>query len=576
MEPSTESRAPGVILALVAVGLTWAVLQLWGLGRTPFHTRGEPREAVVVQDLVAHQHWILPRRNGTQLPRKPPLFYWLGGVAARAQGAVDEFSVRLPSAAQSGAAALLLTATASALLSPLAGGAAGIALLTSFEWLRAGTAARVDMTLSFGLTLVFVGLLLFRHRPRPAWLLLIYLGAAWATLAKGIPGLAIPVIQVALLCALDRGLGPLRSLRPLRGLLVVLLAVGAWYAAAAAQGGRAFLDIVANENLVRIVGAKQANLGHAHGLGYLVGVLLLGLLPWTLLLPSVAAALWRERGGIGRADPRLLALLWSAAVFLPYAVASSKRGVYLLPLYPAVALLVGWWVDRVWRGLARPTLLTLVLRVALWPLALLLALLGIAVVAEGAGLPLLAWLSGLGRGRSAAHVREIVATARAGGEMGPLLLVAAAAATVGALAAGRRQARLMLIALAGLTAAVVLVVRLAIMPAIGAAETRRELVTALRAAVADPAQVHTVPNLDYGTIFYWGGSMPVYDPRDGGDGPPYLLMPEASWVRAPLGLRERYERLPGVRAARLNNDGTPVIVARRAPAEGAAPQPADR
>jgi 4-amino-4-deoxy-L-arabinose transferase-like glycosyltransferase len=194
---------------------------------TPFHTRGEPREAVVVQDLVARGDWILPRRNATVLPRKPPLFYWLGGAVARARGVVDEAGVRLPSALLSGAAVLLLTAAVALTLTPRAALIAGLALLTSFEWLRAATAARVDMTLAFGLTLAFVGLLRFRLTAGAPALALFYTGVTWATLAKGIPGLAIPAIAVALLCLLDRGLGPLRQLRPLRGGLVVLLVVGA-------------------------------------------------------------------------------------------------------------------------------------------------------------------------------------------------------------------------------------------------------------------------------------------------------------------------------------------------------------
>jgi len=147
-----------------------------------------------VQDLVRHGNWILPRRNGVQLPRKPPLFYWLAAGAARVRGAVDEASVRLPSALQSGAACLIVAAVAAALYGGVAGTAAGITLLTSFEWLRAATAARVDMTTTFGLVLVFVGLLLFRRAERGIWLFLIYGGAAWATLSKGIPGLAIPAL----------------------------------------------------------------------------------------------------------------------------------------------------------------------------------------------------------------------------------------------------------------------------------------------------------------------------------------------------------------------------------------------
>lgn len=563
----TPPTWPGTILAMGVVAAAWAVLQLWGLERTPFHTHGEPREAIVVQDLVARHHWILPRRNGVSLPRKPPLFYWLAGATSRAVGRVDERSIRLPSALQSGVAALLVTAATAALVGAPAGAAAGLALLSSFEWLRAATSARVDMTLTFGLTLVFVGLLLFRSREHTVWRLLVYLGAAWATLAKGIPGLAIPALQIALLCALDRSLQPLRRLRPILGLVIVVLVAGAWYAAATAEAGRAFLAIVANENLVRIVGATSANLGHAHGVGYLVGALLAGLLPWTLLLPGVALALWRDRATLERRDPRLFALLWSAAVFLPYAVASSKRGVYLLPLYPAVALLIGWWAQRVWRGLTRLGALRAVLAALLWPLALLCALFAVAALAERAGVPLLAWLPDLARGRAAAHIGAIVAASGAADGLFPsLLAVAALAAVIGALAARAPQPRLLLAALFAVAAALVLVVRLVAMPAIAGLETRREFAAALRAAVSDPARVHTVPNLDYGTLFYWGGAMPVYDPRAGGEPPAYLLMPEPTWLRASETLRETYVRLPGLRAAYGRGDGTPVVLARRAPA----------
>ena len=136
-----------------------------------------------------------------QLPRKPPLFYWLGGVAAHVRGTVDEASVRLPSAVLSGVGVRCSSPPSRRLsYGGVAGATAGLTLLTSFEWLRAATAARVDMTLTFGLTLVFVGLLIFRRAERGVWLVLLYAGAAWATLSKGIPGLAIPALQVLLLC----------------------------------------------------------------------------------------------------------------------------------------------------------------------------------------------------------------------------------------------------------------------------------------------------------------------------------------------------------------------------------------
>ena len=350
----------------------------------------------------------------------------------------------------------------------------------------------------------------------------------------------------------------MRRLHPLRGVLFVAIVAGAWYAAAAAQGGRAFLTIVANENVVRIVGAKSASLGHVHGLGYLVGALLAGLLPWTLLLPSTALALWRDRASVDRRDPRLFALLWSLAVFAPFAVASSKRGVYLLPLYPAVALLIGWWAQRAWRGLAAWGVLRAVLIVVLWALAILCALLAVAAAAERAGIPLLAWLPELGRGRSVAHLTAVVDACRAAGLFAALLGVAAVAALAGAVAAGLTRPREVLVSLAVLTIAIALAVRVVILPAIGAVETRRDFAAALRAAVRDPAQVHTVPALDYGTVFYWGGAMPVFDPTAGGEDPAYLLMPEPMWARAPAALRERFARLVGI-----GGDDDPAVLERR-------------
>ncbi|MGH7786110.1 MAG: ArnT family glycosyltransferase, partial [Candidatus Binatia bacterium] len=418
------------------VAVAWVILQLWGLGLTPFHTKGEPREAIVVQDLVRSGDWVLPKRNGVGLPRKPPLFYWLGALSARVGGALDEASVRRPSAVLSGAVALLLSATAAALYGPVAALVSGLALLTSFEWLRAATAARVDMTLTFGLSLVFIALLNFRRAPRGVWLIVLYAGVAWATLAKGIPGLAIPALAVAALCLVDRSRRAATSLRPLRGLLVALLVAGAWYAAATARAGREFLTIVASENLLRVFGGRDVGLGHEHSVGYLAGVLLVGLLPWTLLLPSVAGALWRDRSTLQRGDARLLAVVWSLVVLLPYTLAASKRGVYLLPLYPAVALLLGWWADRLVLEGRTSGWLSGVVAPLLWLLALLLGLLALATAAQWRGLPLLEAATPFVDLRAAADLGRIASAA--GPIMAACLAVATMAAVTAALALRRR------------------------------------------------------------------------------------------------------------------------------------------
>ena len=83
--------------AALLLGLC-AFLYFWGLGDLPFYTKGEPREGLQVWEEVHHGKWILPLRNGTEVPSKPPLFHWVGGLASIALGRVDELTIRLPSA----------------------------------------------------------------------------------------------------------------------------------------------------------------------------------------------------------------------------------------------------------------------------------------------------------------------------------------------------------------------------------------------------------------------------------------------------------------------------------------------
>src|SRR5262245_12252748 len=451
------------VVALIVAAA--ALLQLYGLSRSPFHTKGEPREAVVVQDLVRRGDWVLPRRDGVHLPRKPPLFYWLGGIVAHARGGVDEAGVRLPSAILSTVACAGVGALATVLYGGVAGAVSGLALLTTFEWERAATSARVDMALSFGLTLVFIGLLAFRRMERRAWLLLFYAGVAWATLSKGIPGLAIPALQVLLLCLADRSLAFARRLRPLLGLAVVLLIAGAWYAAAAAQGGRAFVTIVANENLVRVVGERGVPLGHRHSVAYLCAALLGGLLPWTLLLPSTGVALWRNRQSIDRWDPRLFALLWIVAVFAPHAIASSKRGVYLLPLYPAVCLLIGWWASAVMRGTVPTRWLPRLLAPLGWTLAVLFGTLAMGAAAQALGAGVLDAVAQLTAARGARVLAMVAAASpETWASVAAVLAVAAGAAIASACGAGARRWGVAGVALLCCTASLICGLRLLILP----------------------------------------------------------------------------------------------------------------
>ena len=105
---------------------------------------------------------------------------------------------------------------------------------------------------------------------------------------------------------------------------------GAWYAVALVRQGAALAQVLASENLRRFTSGDD----HAHCVGYLLPLTLVGLLPWTPLLPLAFAPLRRDV----RSAPATLAAAWFAAGFAFFSLAAAKRSVYVLGLYPAVAL----------------------------------------------------------------------------------------------------------------------------------------------------------------------------------------------------------------------------------------------
>jgi 4-amino-4-deoxy-L-arabinose transferase-like glycosyltransferase len=555
-------RSTAALAVLVA---SWLGLQVWGLGKSPFHTKGEPREAVVVSDILQRGRWVLPLRNASELPAKPPLFHWLGAAASLALGGVSELSVRLPSAILSGAATLMLFACTAILCGPLAAMLASLGLLTSFEWLRAATSARVDMALAFGLTLAFCGMMMRRISNRSGWLIVAHLGMAVAALAKGPVGIALPLLQVALLCAVDRSLAFARAMRLARGVAIALSILTLWYGLAFLQGGRQFLaKQVLDENLYRFLGSAKLSGGHRHSIGYLAGALLLGLLPWTILLPPAAADLWQRRTALGRRDPRLFALLWSLLVFAFYGQAASKRGVYLLPLYPALFLLFGCWASELIAGRTAGDRIGGGIAAAVgWILAAAMGIAAIAIGLTALPFPVASALSSLLDTRAAAETSAMFAALA----HQPIALVAfaiaAAAALVFAVAAPAGRWGVALSGLFGVTAAASVAVRQSILPEIASAQSRARFVDAVRARPIDVDNLAAFRHFDYGFVYYWRRPVAVAaDLSLTASAPRYLVVAESEWNRVDAGRRADYEPIPALGSNRTDHRARLIVVQR--------------
>jgi 4-amino-4-deoxy-L-arabinose transferase-like glycosyltransferase len=557
-----------IYIALVIVASVG--LELWGLGKAPFHTGGEPREGLVVWRMTHPADWrdlILPRRDGPtglELPSKPPLFHWLAAVTSLVHGSTDEWSIRFPSAALSLIGLLCVFAAGTALWSPAAGLIAALALMTMFEWARAATDARVDMTLTFGLQLAFLSLLFFLRNRAAGWLIPLYIGITLAVLGKGPVGAALPGFVALLMLALTRDLSFLRQMRLGYGALVVGVVAGGWYVMALILGGWGFFrKQVLAENVFTFLNSQDFGGGHRHPAYYLLGALLLGLLPWTILLLGVSARLWRQRRQLARHDPRLYLLLWIAVVFAFYAFAASKRGVYLLALYPAVALLLGWWVDEQSRApVEEERWLARLLSFLGWLLMGLVGLMFLTALLEGLGAPLLVtvsrWLP-----QSAQPLAPCLSDAMRAQRwlLLGLLVTAAASLFAGVRAARASRWTAIFAAVFCATAALIISVRQVLLPAIAQQLSFRDFMREVRQAVPPADHLFFFNAFEYGAIFYWQDHILRYEGPWPNGAPRYLLMNKDDWDRIQPSVSNQYERVTFAYSTKATEG--PLVLIRR-------------
>lgn len=351
-----------------------------GLGSPDLWDANESLYAEPPREALETGEWLAPTMNYDPWFVKPPGVTWITLPFYAAFGP-NEFAGRLPMALFA-AATILLTFLIGRRLAGVRAGlysAAFLATTAKFFMYSRQLAGDVFLTTAF-LAAGYLYLRWFQSEGRERrgiWLAAAVLGAA--VLVKGPVSLLLPAlfIPVHLLLAGRRDLFP--RLRPIGPILVALALAVPWFLYMAHRYGDRFVDVYfVQHHLDR---AFTSMFGGGRGVLYYPGAWMGDALPWSLAFPGALFLTAKKgRGGAWRTDPRLFPLLWSAVVFVFFTLSTGKRAVYLLPLYPTVALVLGITVDHLlhgnpgWRGgrfLVLPVLfaIALMLPAAIWLLA---------------------------------------------------------------------------------------------------------------------------------------------------------------------------------------------------------------
>ena len=335
----------------VATGLILAVilpLFVLGLGDRNIWIPLEARYALVAREMWEGGHWILPRLGGRVYSDKPPLFFWAIALVSALGSGFTEWTVRLPSAVAAVLTCLVTWRIGARLFSPDAGLVAALVLATSAGFFWSGREALPDMLLTLWITGACWALWEWQVERKRVGAAIAGLCMGLATLTKGPVGFLLPMLT-ALLYRLVR-----RDWRevPCREVLVCvasfLVTALAWYLPAVHYGGLTYArETLLHHSVERYFRAWE----HTAPFYFYLGAFPAEFMPWTLfLLPAFIAGAVRP----DREDVRgwWFAVGWLITTLLFFSASTGKRDVYMLPAFPAAALLVGWVWSRWWAGVS--------------------------------------------------------------------------------------------------------------------------------------------------------------------------------------------------------------------------------
>jgi 4-amino-4-deoxy-L-arabinose transferase-like glycosyltransferase len=335
-----------LVLLLIAISVF-----LYGLGGRPLEDWDEAIYAQIAKEMVQSGDWLTLHWEFQNWFEKPPLLMWTTAVFYRLFG-VKEFWSRAASAFSGIGVVALVYLLGKHLYSARVGFLAGLISLTTFLLVAFARVGMTDVMLTF---FTYLAIYAFvrqqqqqqRREGKQTWWYVVCAACALAMLAKGAGGWVAPATIFVALLFDKRRFDTLRTPHFWFGLLLGLAIVLPWHLLMYFKHGQTFADEYLGYHVLSRIATPLE--GHPSSYIFYVLVLIDGFLPWSFLIPFAIVSSVRENL---RGEPRSrLPLLLAALVFGGYMLVQTKIVSYILPVYPALALLVAAFVRQLYLSL---------------------------------------------------------------------------------------------------------------------------------------------------------------------------------------------------------------------------------
>jgi len=361
------------------------------LGNYPLIDVDETRYSAMAREMSEKGDWLTLYLNNSFFFEKPPLYFWLLASSYSFFGKVSEFTARFPVALLS---SILVFATyyfGKKNLSKTFGFISALILLSSLEFIILGRLSILDMVLS-----VFVGLALYtgyaafeaenKNKKYLWWST--YLLCAAAVLAKGLPGVILIFGVLGIYSIITGKLKELFApVNILPGMVIFFLVALPWHVLMYKAHGMAFFnEYIIKHHFSRFIDSKEISRHEPFYFYYLT--FLAGFFPWIFTFISFLVKSCRDIFSKTKildffknmrnldTEKRFLVFLFTYFIFIFtfFTCSSTKLVTYILPLFPAAALLTGYY----WHGYIKNNQNKTGITVSTWILIIIMLLAPIA------------------------------------------------------------------------------------------------------------------------------------------------------------------------------------------------------
>jgi 4-amino-4-deoxy-L-arabinose transferase-like glycosyltransferase len=362
-----------------------------GLSNHGLWSADEPRVAEIGREMAVTGNWAVPMLNQKPFLEEPPLYYGVLALTFKAFGVSDKVA-RIPSALFAFGAVLVVFFMANFFFGPRAALFSGLILATSGEYFRVAHWVIVDGALTFfvmsALYSFIKGYLSETNRKKLLWYSLFYVACTLAFYTKGFIGIVIPGLSVLAFLIIERNFKEIIKMRLWLGFLIFFAMTLPWFIALWHQAGTEYLNVFfVHNHLQRFLPASLAGKisdaasGHHNPFYYYITEFSSGFLLWSILIIPVFSHAFSKSGkssdtNILSEKGTLFAKCWFFAGIIFLSIASTKRTLYLMPIFAPIAMLTASYIDST---ITSPQSLTKIGKIFYWVFTIVLFFIGLAL-----------------------------------------------------------------------------------------------------------------------------------------------------------------------------------------------------